>query len=298
MKQILLALIFFTFLSITGIIAQTSADASGIAIQGIARNVDNTAMTNSSVNLTFQLYYLNSSNLEETVYTETLSLTTDAFGVFSHVIDPGSVNNAIIANNQVYLRITEGATVISNEKLKHVPYAISANNGVPTGSIMPFIGTTAPAGWVLCNGQSLTAVPGAANLIQLLGSNNAPNLQGMFLRGTGTNPTYNQSGPALNATQDDTYASHSHGSGSLATSTAGAHNHDSNSGYDNVLRNNTNGSGSAGSTDFTTGEPDILSSAPITTDGAHTHTISGNTANSGSTETRPINYGVNYIIKL
>ena len=97
--------------------------------------------------------------------------------------------------------------------LKHVPYAIAANNGVPSGSIMPFIGTQAPAGWVLCDGAPLPTDGSADYLIALLGSNNAPNLQGMFLRGTGTSPVNNQAGPALMATQEDQNKEHDHDSG-------------------------------------------------------------------------------------
>ena len=184
-SRLFLSIVFMLFFSVFSN-AQSSAEAAGIAVQGIARNADNSAITNSTVSLTFELYYLNTSNVSQEIYTQTTSLTTDAFGVFSYVIDPGSANNAIIANNQAYLRISEGSTIISDELLKHVPYAIAANNGVPTGSIMPFIGATAPEGWALCNGQNLTSVAGSTNLITLLGSNSAPNLQGMFLRGTGT----------------------------------------------------------------------------------------------------------------
>ncbi|RZS92453.1 phage tail protein [Aquimarina brevivitae] len=293
MKHTLLISFLFTFFIISTGIAQSSANASGIAIQGIARNDNNTALINSAVNLTFQLYYLNASNLEETVYSETLSLTTDAFGVFSHVIDPGSVNNAIIANNQVYLRITEGSTVISNEKLKHVPYAISANNGVPTGSIMPFIGTTAPEGWVLCNGQSLTSVPGAANLIILLGSNNAPNLQGMFLRGTGTSPVNNEAGPSLMATQDDAFESHNHPN-DLSIVNDGNHTHDSSFGTQRFDNDDNDGPGD-GYVRPGNGTENIVVTSQ---DGSHSHNINGGVLATGNNETRPVNYGVNYIIKL
>jgi microcystin-dependent protein len=291
MKSKLLLMVCFFCATISNY-AQSSASQSGIAVQGIARDVNNTALTNQTISLTFTLYYLNSSSIEQQIYKITKNLTTDAFGVFSDVIDPTAVNNNLFANNIAYLRIEKGSDIISDEKLRHVPYAISANNGVPTGSIMPFIGTVAPEGWALCNGGVLPAT--ATALIALVG-NNAPNLQGMFLRGTGNSPVNNQAGPALKATQDDSLEKHSHNKGTLTTDTAGNHNH-KNGNYDQLL--SMTGKYTAIQTDDNVAQPDIASAATIQDAGSHTHNISGSTADFGDLETRPVNYGVNYIIKL
>jgi len=291
MKSKLLFLSFVMFLTIATGYSQTSASTSGIAVQGIARDNNNTARINTSISLSFEIYYLNNSNNAISVYTDNVTLETDAFGVFSHVVDPGASNNAIIANNVTYLRISEGSTIISDEKFKHVPYAIAASNGVPTGSIMPFVGTTAPAGWVICDGGSLTSVPGAAALIGLLGANNAPNLQGMFLRGTGVSPLNNQAGTALNTTQDDAFQQHTH-SNNLSINNGGSHSHSIN--VTQSPRVGASGSGQAAA-DY------VINGNTTSTAGNHNHGISGSVgnANSGtSTETRPVNYGVNYIIKL
>jgi hypothetical protein len=51
------------------------------------------------------------------------------------------------------LKIEEGTTIISDEPLNHVPYAIVASMSYPNCPIM-FIGT-APEGWALCNGSPL-----------------------------------------------------------------------------------------------------------------------------------------------
>ncbi|MFB9076326.1 tail fiber protein [Flavobacterium procerum] len=275
--------------------AQSSASQSGIAVQGIARDGNNTAIVNQDITLTYTLYYLNSSSNPVTVYTTAKVLKTDAFGVFSDVIDPTSVSNSLFANNAVYLKIEKGSDVISNEKLHHVPYAIAANNGVPTGSIMPFIGTVAPDGWVLCNGAALPST--ATALIALLGSNNAPNLQGMFLRGTGTNSLNNQAGPALKTTQNEELKSHLHGKGTLTTQTAGDHNHGDGN-YDKLLSITRDNTLSAKDYDNEGIQPDLGTVKPLLNAGSHTHIISGETASTGGNETRPVNYGVNYIIKL
>ena len=271
-KQFLLSLLMLCITVVN--YSQTSASTAGIAVQGIARDDNNTARANASISLTFEIYYKVAST-EVQISTETQNLETDAFGVFSHVIDPTFQNNPNFANYQAYLRITEGPTTISDEKLKHVPYAIAANNGVPSGSIMPFIGTEAPAGWVLCNGQSLTTITGAANLIAILGSNNAPNLQGMFLRGT----------------QQDEFESHTHGD-NFSIADGGQHEHDIKF-DDKKFDNDDNDNPGYGYVGPGTDETILTENS-----GIHSHTINGRVLATGGAETRPVNYGVNYIIKL
>jgi Phage Tail Collar Domain len=297
MKTKLFVLSFLMLFLITTNYAQTSsATQAGIAVQGIARDGNNTALASQSISFTFIIYYLNGSGAEVVISSKTLNLDTDAFGVFSYVIDPLAINNPSFANNQAFLRIKKGLELISDEKLRHVPYAIAANNGVPMGSIMPFLGTTAPPGWALCKGQTWTSLPAGTNYSALktfLGNPaNLPNLQGMFLRGAGVSPVNSQAGPALKTTQGDGNKSHAHGSGSLGTVISGNHQHSkttnnqaSQDGDGAIAWNNTDGAGS-NTTVFTNFA------------GTHSHIITGSTANSGLVETRPVNYGVNYIIKL
>lgn len=291
MKTKLFLMLFLFGITISNF-AQSSASQSGIAVQGIARNANNTALTNQTINLTFTLYYLDASSIEQVIYKTTKNLNTDAFGVFSDVIDPTATNNSLFANNVAYLKIEKGSEVISDEKLHHVPYAVSANNGVPTGSIMPFIGTVAPEGWVLCNGKALPTT--AKALIAMVG-NNAPDLQGMFLRGTGISSVNNQAGPNLKATQNEELKSHLHEKGTLAIDKNGLHNHAEDN--NNRLMSITGG-GTPGDLDNSPNEVDTTASKIMRDAGEHTHTISGEMANFGGNETRPVNYGVNYIIKL
>jgi hypothetical protein len=283
--------------------AQTSAEASGIAIQGIARDANNTARINTPITLTVEIYYINDSNQPVNIAgPEDKDLTTDNFGVFSFVLEAGEDNNAIMANHQAYLKISEGSTTISDEKLNHVPYAIAANNGVPTGSIMPFVGTSSdvPAGWALCNGQTLPTT--ATKLIAMIG-NNAPNLGGMFLRGAGTNDLTDVT-TTLGEVQTHTSKSHSHND-NFAVTGAGIHQHTI------TTQRDEGGATGDNSGQFNwTGQPNndgTQTSSTNTGEGNHTHGISGGVFGSGQTdnttgvwgtETRPVNYGVNYIIKL
>jgi hypothetical protein len=210
--------------------------------------------------------------------------------VFSSIIDPGFINNEIFSNKKVFIRINNGTVQLSREPLNVVPYAISANNGVPTGAIMPFIGTAVPTGWALCNGAAL---PGTATeLIAMVGSN-APNLQGTFLRGTGVSVTNDRSGPALRSFQDESFLSHNH-TGSISINNNGNHSH---------ALNFTDGGGGKGqlpgyadAVGFKTEDSNGTNSVGFS--GQHIHTGSVSINSNGGIETRPVNYGVNYIIKL
>lgn len=280
MKQLKLLLILAIVLNIGFIKAQTS----GIAVQGIARNSNNTARSNENITLTFEIYYQPNT----IVYKQDASLVTDTFGVFSYDMDVIGVDSSIFANQELRLKISEGSTVISDEVLKQVPYAISASNGVPTGAIMPYVGATVPDGWLLCDGSTILNTVNTKALRDLLGTNATPNLQGMFLRGTGTSPVNNQSGPVLKGTQNDEFKAHLHDGD---TDSAGKHNHD--------ITGNAADNESNGDTHFSLG--DNVPSFPFPTltvseEGNHIHSFS--TEDTGGNETRPVNYGVNYIIKL
>lgn len=300
MKSKLLYLSLFILLNVATNYAQTSFSSAGIAVQGIARDDNNTALQSKPITLEFEFYYYESNSVIKTIGSViSKAVVTDNFGVFSTIIDPNFANNQLFSNNQVWLRIKKsGATsYISEAPLNHVPYAISANNGAPTGSIMPFMGTVAPEGWALCNGSPLPAT--ATVLIAMVGAN-APDLRGMFLRGAGGNsltPTIT----TLGDTQDDAFKSHLHASGTLVNSTNGDHKHKT-----TFLNDNYDGGGSLADDDKIGLEDDARSgnlnnikpALPTDVAGAHAHTISGSTALTGENETRPVNYGVNYIIKL
>jgi hypothetical protein len=307
------SLLFYCFLLLFACItnAQVGADLSGIAIQGIARDANNTAITNKAIALTLDFYFNDATGNKQTIISKVENTQTDAFGVFSLTVDTNVTNNPAFANNQAYLRISQGTTIISDEKLKSVPYSYAAGNGVPTGSIMPYMGTTAPAGWVLCEGQPLNSVPGSEYLRSLLNSSNAPDLRGMFLRGAGTNSMTNQQ-TTLGGVQDDAFKSHNHdlSTGSGTTDDPGNHDHSieasnpTNNGtrenYNSILVQST-GTNTSNGFDNTSGEANVRSSAPMASAGEHTHIVSltGNSGGTGDTaETRPVNYGVNYIIKL
>lgn len=161
--------------------------------------------------------------------------------------------------------------------------SLGTSPSLPTGTVQAYVGKTAPAGWLLCNGSTASRKT-YANLFTLIGITygagdgqttfTLPDFRGMFLRGTGTHGTLKMangtafSGPSLGTSQNDQMAGHIHqqypqageasGSGAVAT------------GFGGTLVN-----GAAG---------------PPHNDGTN------GTPRSGP-ETRPASFGVNWIIK-
>ncbi|PQB06772.1 hypothetical protein BST83_06085 [Polaribacter filamentus] len=295
MKNIYLILFAFTAIfSTTNVNSQTNVISSGMSIQGIARDETNAAIANiDQLALIFTVYYLGSGNSEQLIVTRTANVKTDNFGVFSYVLDIDQSQYNQISTQSAYLKVAKGSVVFSNEKLQAVPYAIFAQNGVPTGSIIPFIGTIAPNGWLLCDGTVFNDNVMNAKLKALLGGTTTPNLNGMFLRGTGTAAS-GKVGPALKAVQQDVIASHLHAV-NLNTNTMGEHIHTT--AFTNDDYNGNGGTYTNGTVKDANANPNNKT-LPTSANGAHAHNINGNSAATGGTETRPINYGVNYIIKI
>ena len=297
-KSILILFFLAAFFSVNNVNAQANVTATGISIQGIARDESNSALSNiDALSLNFRIYYLDGSNAEVLILNETNNVRTDNFGVFSYVMNIPNTVFTQICNTSAYLKVTQGSVVFSNEKLQAVPYAIHAQNGVPTGTIMAYIGSTAPTGWLLCDGSTFDDNATNARLKQLLGNSlTTPNLNARYLRGTGT--VTGREAIALRGTQDDAFKPHNHVV-NLTTNETGVHYHDI------YAFSGGNMTPQLGRSLRTTVEapPADNNDAPYgtTNNGAHTHTVSGNTDNSGNStvnETRVFSYGVNWIIKI
>ena len=152
--------------------------------------------------------------------------------------------------------------------------------------ISPFAGTTAPTGWLACQGQAVSRTTYAALFAAISttwgsgdGSTtfNVPDLRGMFLRGTGTNATGSSSGavgPSVGTYAADTYLNHSH----AITDPGHTHTY--------VTFGGQAAGGSGASANPTTSST-----------GSSTTGITVNTSTTGGTETKPKNYGILYIIK-
>jgi hypothetical protein len=311
MKNSFLILFFLAaFFSVKKVNAQANVQATGISIQGIARDENNSAIANvDALGLAFKIYYLNGSNSEVEILNQSANVKTDNFGVFSYVMNIDNSIFTAISNTPAYLKVTQGSVVFSNEKLQAVPYAIHAQNGVPSGTIMAYIGATAPAGWLLCDGNSFPDNIYYAQLKNLLGGTNTPNLSARYLRGTGVQE--GRGGIALKGTQYDELRQHAH-SLNITTTTNGNHEHNAGNGFNKLTRADNRYWVNWGSTSSSTptnppqdpqGRLNAYDNANLPFAGDHTHQVIGNTASAGSADgnygdTRPYSYGINWIIKI
>jgi microcystin-dependent protein len=311
MKKSTLILFFLaSFLGLQKVQAQANVQATGISIQGIARDENNSAIANiDQLGLAFKIYYLDGSNNEVTILNQTANVKTDNFGVFSYVMSIDKSLFTSISNSQAYLKVTQGSVVFSNEKLQAVPYAIQAQNGVPSGAIMAYVGATAPEGWLLCDGSSFPDNVYYAQLKALLGGTNTPNLSARYLRGTGVQE--GRGGITLKGTQYDEIRQHSHGI-NITTTTNGNHEHNAGNGFNKLARADNrfwvNWGSTSSSTPTNPGQDpqsrlNAYDNASLPFAGDHTHQVTGNTISAGSADSvygdnRPYSYGVNYIIKI
>ena len=128
----------------------------------------------------------------------------------------------------------------------------------PIGTVISYMGATPPAGYLACDGSKLsaTAFPLLFNVLKTLPSAtrstwgdadwttefNVPNLQGEFLRGTGTNSHTNQgNGAGVGVHQDGTYIPDygSNASATLIAQRMGTNNENNSGNQDKLLGTST-----------------------------------------------------------
>lgn len=131
---------------------------------------------------------------------------------------------------------------ISATELNRIEDGIEA--AAPTGGLMMFVGSSAPTGWLLCDGSAVSRTT-YADLFAVIGTTygagdgsttfNVPDLRQRFPLGkaaSGTGDALGDTGGEIDATMDLDHVhdiGHSHGNGSLGTSAAGSHSHTVNS---------------------------------------------------------------------
>lgn len=279
----------------------------GIVFQGIARDNNSAAITDETLTFTFRIAKSDGSEL----YKETQQIRTDNFGVFSHVIGTGTPVTGAFGGvdfqqadlkSIINVNYNGNDSQIYNQPFQYVPYAKVAGNGVPVGTVMPFLGDHAPEGWIMCHGQAISA-PQFAKLRAVSGWTSVPDLRGRFLKGAGTSsniPITQYDEVGARAYQDQSIMRHYHDKGSLGTASAGNHSHIVS--LDKWSRSFEGEDGSQHTLYFDSSR-DINNTTAgnfhrRTQDaGAHTHQITGATAWHGTEENRPWSFTVNYIVK-
>lgn len=213
---------------------------------------------------------------------ETTILTVNDANVTSTVpvVLPGVPTTSLQAATKNYVDTNDAASIVTAS---------------PPGAVMAFAGSSAPTGWLSCNGAAVSRTTYAALFAAISttwgsgdGSTtfNVPDFRGMFLRGTGTNATGSSSGavgPAVGAYAADTYLNHNHGV--------------SDPGHGHILYAESQGAFATGTSGSITR---IAAFNPGDRNGATATNGTGilvNTSTTGGTETKPKNYGILYIIK-
>ncbi|MEX0934655.1 MAG: phage tail protein [Candidatus Saccharimonadales bacterium] len=195
----------------------------------------------------------------------------------------------------------------------------ATSSGVPAGAVQSFAMQTPPEGWLKCDGSAISR-DNYAELFTAIGTLygsgdgsttfNLPDYRGEFLRGWDDGRGVDDS-RSFGSSQGDLNKEHLHGSGSLAADSNGAHTHTQN--YLSRVRRGSDSSGlpqditvplngeSVRLRGYVSAAENPLqftnSTASTTSNGSHTHSISGNSAESGGLENRPRNMAVLYCIK-
>lgn len=209
------------------------------------------------------------------------------------LILPGA-KDIVAASGDTFVAISDAS---SNVRVHHYQRAAVPPNMFPVGSVIDYAGTSAPAGWILCYGQNVSRTTYAALFAAIsttygVGDGSTtftlPDLRGRVVAGkddmggSSANRLTDQSGGLDGDTLGDTggaethtileaqLPAHTHGVGTLATASDGAHTHTVTSVSDSQV-----GSDGGGASAYQT-------TRTTSSNGAHTHTLSGSTASVGS----------------
>tara|TARA_R100000808_G_scaffold18096_1_gene39755 strand:+ start:274 stop:1119 length:846 start_codon:yes stop_codon:yes gene_type:complete len=139
---------------------------------------------------------------------------------------------------------SDGSTPVLTEASGDVSLGSSVIGSVPAGMIGPFANNSVPSGWLACDGSTVSrstysVLFGVIGTTWGAGDGSStfalPDLEGSFLRGTGSNNTHNMAdgndfaGPSVGSFENDSMQNHAHqlafqtstGNANLTTSAAG-----------------------------------------------------------------------------
>ena len=252
-------------------------------------------------------YVINNNAVELAMMTDNSVGTSEL--VNDSVTDDKMANNAIatasLKDNAVTIAKMADNSVGTSEIVNNAVTRAKVTPGGfnPVGTVIWYAGSTAPAGYLKCNGDSIANGSGTTQsitadfsaLYAIVGSS-LPDLRGEFVRGwddgKGTD-----SGRSIRSGQTELFKEHTH-TPSVSQTTTGDHNHSfkaSNRAGDEDAWSNTN-KGFIGDNDgsaFT----QAADTNKIYDNGSHTHNVGVTIANTGGAETRPRNIALLACIK-
>jgi len=156
-----------------------------------------------------------------------VTYTSPSFNGSANVTAAATIaNNAVTTAKIADANVTTAKIADGNVTLAKLIAAVQEAL-VPIGGIVPFGRTTAPAGWLACDGQPVNRIGTYAALFAAIGTTwgvgngsttfNVPDLQDRYLRHAGA--TFSG---AIGTTQSDEVKSHAH---TASTNSTGAHTH-------------------------------------------------------------------------
>jgi len=219
--------------------------------------------------------------------------------ILTAFIQDNQITNALMADNSV-----NTAEIVNNAVTRD---KVTPGGFNPVGTVIWYAGSSAPAGYLKCNGDAIANGSGTTQsitadfsaLYAVVGAN-LPDLRGEFVRGwddgKGTD-----SGRAIRSTQSDQNKQHNH-SGSSASSSSTTATTSITGTFGNDPHNYTpTGVFSGSSQTFNEDQDQGNNGQVITLDASHNHTTTTTTslsiANEGGNETRPRNVALLACIK-
>jgi microcystin-dependent protein len=215
------------FRSLSGVDGISVANIGNtIVVTGSGQNPVKTSIIGNNINTTYPIngaQSINANNYRVDIDGILQEPLTDYNIVDSNIVftsaPPLSGKVTVVSNNLVraYDVVPSDGSVTTNKiALSSVTTSKLATDVqyslVPTGAIMPFYRTTAPSGWLVCDGAAIP--PRYSALIDLVGAN-TPNLRGMFIRGWSSDTSTTSRDPlsgsrTLGSVQNDAFESHTH----------------------------------------------------------------------------------------
>jgi microcystin-dependent protein len=218
----------------------------------------------------------------------------------NHIAGAGiSVSGATITNSAPDKTVTLTGTGATSITGVYPNYTVNSPivSGIPVGTILPFAGSTVPAGYLICDGAQINRIT-YANLFSVIGSSwgngngtttfHVPDFRGRFMRGQ--NAGSGQDPDAATRTAINTGGNTGDNVGTVQSGGLSSHNHNL------TILGGCSGNNAASSVSYLSGSNNggtLWSTSPCGNPTNNTVSI----ASSGGSETRPSNVSVKYIIK-